>query len=61
MQHLVTRLVDWIRRTRARSEHVPTNVADAIREGVGPRVTEGPAGLTTDLDEQVLPDDDSAG
>ncbi len=55
---LLARLADWARRSRASHDQVPTDVADAIREGVGPRVTEGPAGLTTNLDDQVLPDDD---
>ncbi len=61
MQRLITRIVDWARRSRAGHDHVPTDVADAIREGIGPRVTEGPAGLSSEVYDQVLPDDDPDG
>lgn len=58
MKQFLPKLRGWLRKRRESREHVPTDISDAIREGVGPRVVEGPAGLDTNLFEQVLGDDE---
>ncbi len=58
MKQFLRKLRGSLRKRRQARKHIPTDIPDAIREGVGPRVVEGPAGLNTNLFDRVLGEDE---